>query len=239
MVKVLKIDNNNNYLVNETGDLAHNWEPNCKLYTKLEDGSILMVDPSQIRQQYGGTIFFDYENDKYIIDDGYQDILIRAGYIVLNNYSSENIYDREKGLEVRNKLFNYVDNIIFDNYVYQSMHELETKESQEIKLTFEKFGFRFTVYIDTINYIVTKNQRRKLNMLPYYPYAKEMDKYGTLYLSIFAKKIDIFAEDRDKYKIAEDFMADLVNLLNKESIHDRYRIEKLLSKKKILNWKDL
>lgn len=239
MVKVLKIDNINNYLVNETGDLAYIWDPNCKLYTKLEDGSILMVDSSQIRQQYGGTIFFDYENDKYIIDDGYQDALIRAGYIVLNEYSSKNIFDKEKGMEVRGKLFSYVGNVLLNNYTNQDNVCIEIKDNQEIKLTFEKSDYKFTVSIDTINNIVTKNQKRKLNTLPYYPYAKEMDKYGTLYLSIFAKKIDIFAEDRDKYKIAEDFMADLVNLLNKESTHDRYRIEKLLTKKKILNWKDL
>lgn len=239
MVKVLKIDNNENYMVNEIGQLSVKWSPGCKLYTTMEDGSILIVDPSQIRQQYGGSIVFEYEDDKYIIDDSFQDTLIRAGYLVLNEYSTENIFDKERGLEVRKELFSYVDKIIFENYAYREGYELTTKDNQEIRLVCEKDGYRFTVSIDTINNIVTKNQKRKLNMLPFYPFNKGMDKYGTLYISIFAKKLDPEAEEKNKYKMAEDFMVTFINLLNKNSIHDYYRIERVLLKKRIINWKDL
>ena len=81
---------------------------NLILVLKLEDGSILNVEASQIHEQYSGSIYFDYTDingtDRYFIDDDYQDWMIRCGYIVLDDYDIKKITDKNEGIKIRNEL---------------------------------------------------------------------------------------------------------------------------------------
>ena len=117
MIKIIKIDNKENYFINKiTEDKIEKYDSdneNLVLVTRLEDGSRLNVESTQIHQQYGGSIYFDYLDDRYLIDDNYQDILIRAGYIVLNKYDKEQENDKEIGLEIRNNLIQRIKNATY------------------------------------------------------------------------------------------------------------------------------
>ena len=249
MVKIIKTENSDvNYIYDKSTDkVLDKYDPNNKnliLLVSMDNESVLNVEADSIKNGYGGEISFEYQNNKYIIDDGYQDLLIRCGYIVLNNYDIEKISPEEKtfGVNVRSKLQNYVYEIVSKMW---SDKELDTpvqvsKSAQEIKMLFVKDGFEFTVKLDTINSIVNKNQQRKTNSLPFYPFIKDMDKYGTMYLSIFCKKLEKDSEYTQKYRIAEDTICTLIDLLNEYAENnDKYRFERIIVKKRINNWQGI
>lgn len=243
MIKIIKIDNRYNYLINKiTQEKIEKYDPdieNLVLVTRLEDGSVLNVESSQIHQQYGGSIYFDYLDDRYLIDDNYQDILIRSGYIVLNDYDIKQENNKNNGLELRNSLMQKIkvavykiDTSNYDRYI------TKLPNVNEVKIIFEKSGYKFTVYFNTVNNIVNKNQQRKLNRLPFYPFSKDMDKYGTIYVSIFCQKIEI-GESNIKYEIAENFIGDFIKILSEKDKEDQFHYVPLIVKKRIVNCEGL
>ena len=52
----------------------------------------------------------------------------------------------------------------------------------------EKSGDDIDIRINTVEEVVEMNHKRKDNDLPFYPFNKDMDKYGTVYVSVFYKK---------------------------------------------------
>lgn len=244
MIKIVKIDLKDNYFVDElTGIIVDKFNPDNKylnLVTKLEDDSILTVKNEQIIQKYGGQLIFEYKDDKYIIDDGYQNLLIRAGYIVKNKFdiSTNFINERSIGIEYRNILFNYIKSEMREFMKEREFsYDINYKENQSIEVIFldSDSDNKFTIIIETINSVVNKNQQRKLNELPFYPFLKSMDKYCTMYMSIFAKKISsITNSDKAKYESAEKFIIDFINRLNKNATdNDQYRFERTIIRKRI------
>lgn len=244
MIKVIKTDNKNNFFYDKkTEEKLNKYDPDNTdiiLRTELEDGSILEVDHSAISINNGSQLYFEYNNDKYIIDDGYQDLLVRAGYIILNDYNTRFIDEKDNGLVIRDKLRSFVTEIIEKMWDDKECLNYEvSKNMQELVITFSRGSYDFTVNIDTVNNIVTKNQIRKENNLPFYPFLKNMDKYGTLYLSIFAKKNDDSDEITEKYESAERFILNLCNLLNTYAEQgDEYKFERIIIKKRLNNWKE-
>ena len=116
IIKVIKTENNeDSYFYNKvTGKVQSKYEkdPNLILVTKIDD-SIVEIPNNMIEKPYGGQLIVDYsEDEKYIIDDGYQDLLIRAGYIILNDYDVENIENKESGYQTRIWLMETVKDVI-------------------------------------------------------------------------------------------------------------------------------
>ena len=72
------------------------------------------------------------------------------------------------------KVFGYTDSAPFE---YADTYYLE------------KSGYRFTIKLYNNFQIVKINQDRKINGLQFYPFDKNMDNYGTLYVSIYCQKI--------------------------------------------------
>ena len=186
MIFTVKLDKNNFFLDKITGEVLDRYDPNnenLQLNMKLKD-SILKVDFKSIIQEYGGQISVQYLDNKYIIDDGYQDTLIKCGYIVYRNYDNERIDDISVGNFIRD---NIIDNIREKLQIIENDGSINVTGNETL-LTIRNENYLYKFRFDTISNIVTKNYKRKDNSLIYYPFDKAMDKYGTIYVSIFAQK---------------------------------------------------
>jgi hypothetical protein len=243
MVKTIKLDQEDNFLYDPdtqtilpkySEDLKNEY-PNFKLRLRLPDESILTIDNENIKTEYGGNVFVQYMNDKYIIDDGYQGILCKAGYIVYDNYDIKKIYNKEEGIKLNDDIvdivvraltniyYRDVYDIIVKSYNLYYQKDRNSKIDIGIKIykgtiSFNAYygGYLYTIEINTISNIVKKNQSRKDNSLPFYPFTTDMDRYGTLYLTIFAAKNDKASEYVDKYEFPDDFVADLIKELGSD-----------------------
>lgn len=238
MIKIIKLNRGTNYLIDKnTNEIIEKYDPentDIVLVVRLEDGSVLNVDSSQIHQQVGGSIYFDYFEDRYLIDDDYQDLLIRSGYIVIDDYDKKFEMDREKGIELRKNIIEKIKGKCNNDPIDYDVPLDINHGINETKIEFEKGGFRYTVYINTINNIVTKNQTRKMNQLPFYPFDKNMDKYGTLYLSMFCQKLEPVDSPNSRFEIAEDFISKLIKSLSE--IDNQVHYVPLMIKKRIVHW---
>lgn len=217
MTKTIKLDNERNYLVDRiTGELIRKYDHNnedIQLVLQLDD-SRLVVDKSQIAMEYGDQIVVRYKDDLYIIDDGCQPIMIKAGYIVYKNYDQENILNREEGMTTLNEIMAHAHNKILDNMStfnpYSDQFVDFEYDAKYHEYSFQTGAFKYFVKLNTVTSIVSKNQLRKDNSLPFYPFDKRMDKFGTIYVSVFAEKIDYNADNSAKYDVANDFIKNLL-----------------------------
>jgi hypothetical protein len=243
MAVIDKINNINKFFDKKTGKIIRKYDPNnpnLALSIRLADKSNLIVDASEIRIQYGGQITFDYEGQKHIVDDGYRDVLIKAGYIVLNNYDCIRNDDKEAGIEIREQLMK--DALAALNNI-TSPYDTITTSTTCIKATCSTDPYNYTLSIDTINSIVTKNQERSKNNLPFYPFDKNMDKYGTLYLSFFAEKNENIIENQGnkKFQFADEHINSFILCINSicKDIGNVYKFKPLQIDKRVLNWEGL
>ena len=234
MVRTVKLDKRYNYLLDSsTGERLERFDPNNKntlLILKL-DNSILNVDSSEIHYDFG-NIIVQHNDDMFIIDDGYQNTLVKAGYIIYRDYDTNKEFDKSKGIELRNTLI---------GRIYEQLYEMLTKEFDEDyisripckEIAVRTDLFEYTINIDTINGIVAKNQQRKENSLPFFPFEKDMDKYGTAYITIYAQKIHKLTQEQGdaKFKYANSIISDLINELGFE-----FRFHNMSISKRILYW---
>ena len=214
MVKTIKIDRKNNFFIDYSNgnSVETRYDPSnpyLHLQITLDDGSILTVTPENIKQEYGGQIVVQYNDDKFIIDDGYQDVLIRAGYIVYKDFDSVKEPDKDKGVEIRTNIINSIREFL------STMSDKVEICGNETKYILDTDNFCYTFNFDTINNMVNKNQQRKNNSLAYYPFSKDMDKFGTIYLSTFARKKVKLNEEQSKfkYKFADDVIKQIISEL--------------------------
>jgi hypothetical protein len=210
MTKTIKLDNEKNYLIDRnTGDLIPKFDKDNKdlqLVIQLDD-SRLVVDSDNITVEYGDQIVVRYNDDLFIIDDGYQPTLIKAGYIVYKNYDQENILNREEGIAKLNEIMTLADDRVVNT---MTLNEWSYIDSEHHEYSYTYNGFEYSIKLNTVTSIVTKNQLRKDNSLPFYPFDKCMDKYGTIYISIFARKLNQDVEVSKKYDAANDFVKNLL-----------------------------
>lgn len=235
MNKIIKIDGENNFFIdiNDNKVLKYDKKVVESLSLRFDNNSILTVNKDQIRFE-NGQVVFEFNNDRYIVDDGYQDLLIRAGYIVMDDYDVENIEDKDFGAKLRQIFLTKTKNICNKLYGSFDIKEIKVTNFKGIKVVFNKDGYQYTIYFDTINSIVNKNQQRKIDNLPFYPFLKGMDKYGTLYVSVFCKKISSDEEiyTLDKYNNGEKFITEFIRFINFEE-ENNYKFKKIIVKKKI------
>ena len=232
MVRIIKIDGLDSFFLDQKTEEIQEFfdpeNPNLMLIMKLEDNSILNVLPDKLHKE-NGRIVFDYGPDRFIIDDGHQNTLIRAGYIILNDYDITRIEDKEEGVLVREKLL---------QDIHESLSDLSCKyfDKYSSVYTTSYNGYQYQVYIDTNNSIVDKNLKRRDKSLPFYPFIKTMDKYGTIYLSIFCKKeiTNNGPDSNTRFEIGDQIIEDLIKRLNKNEFCDQYKFTRVIVKKKII-----
>lgn len=240
MIKIVRTgeDRSKDYMFDKTDySLIKKYDKdneNLVLSVKMEDGSRISVKNDLIFRQYGGSLYFDYLGDRYLIDDGYQNVLIKCGYIVLDDYNTRYCKDKDEGGKMRDRLYTSIMKAIrtvLEKYLYVTgeIPEFETITVEgDNKFAFKKGKYQFTIAINTVNGIVSKNQERKMNNLPFYPFDKTMDKYGTIYIAIFCKKLG--DSKVLKYKVAENFISDVIKELNDSNPKHEYHYASVATK---------
>ena len=185
--KVVKVGPNKQsyFYDNNTNRVLYGYSPNNKNCTLklLYDTTPRLFGVDEIKTDRSGDLYVNINNEKFIIDDGWRSELVRSGYIVYKNYDQEMIVDNNEGLKVKNM---NRDNLI--NAFSQAHINAQEIAPFRFKFTTLKDEFDYIFYIDSLSAIVNKNQSRKLNNLPFYPFIRNMDKYGCVYISVFAKR---------------------------------------------------
>lgn len=243
MILTVKLGQDNYITDKLTGEIIDKYDPsnkNVELTIKLPE-STLKVDGNYILQQYGGNIIVQYDNDRFIIDDGYQNTLIKCGYIVYKQYDNKKVSDKYEGDKIRTMI---IDNI---RQLLPEISEKYNKPGTLIPATLkynanesilhlgdDNDHFSYMIKFNTVNFIVNKNHIRKDNDLAFYPFDKSMDKYGTIYVSVFAKKNFKVVNDPDKYTLPDTAIKDLVFSLGRD-----YHFTSLPIKNRILYWPGL
>lgn len=120
----------------------------------------------------------------YVIDDGYRNIMQRAGYFVLDNYDKEYIKDKLEGNIIHEKLKEELSDIINKSF----SNVIQTSYSEKEIYNFLKDNYRISLVLCDNIYIVNKNNERKINGLQYYPFDKNMDNFGTIYCALYMEK---------------------------------------------------
>lgn len=206
MIKIIKFDSslNQNRIIDKSIDKDVNMidrtNPNQEIRFFGIDDKEIIIPSSSIKEQYAGMLYIDDDDgNRYMFDDGYEDLLVSAGYVVLNDYD-KNLVDKVDGISIQNDILNGINSAISEldfntRYISNSKYS-EWKMSNNF--------YDFTIRAISVDYVVRMNEKRKINDLPYYPYIKGMDKYGTVYLCCFAK-------------LKPEYTIEMVSILSKET----------------------
>lgn len=210
MIQTIRLGQGNYLTDKKTGETLERYNPDNKdveLTIKLED-SILKVDGSKIQDCYGGITIVQHNNNRYIIDDGFQNTLIKCGYIVYKDYDTKHIIDKNEGLSVRDSILTSVSKIV--NTIEDC--EVTTDDENQIMISIgdESDHYSYTIRFTTVNFIVNKNHIRKDNDLCFYPFDKNMDKFGTIYVSVFAQKNFKKFNEPDKYSVPDNIIRKII-----------------------------
>ena len=76
-----------NFFINEDGTISMSYDPyfnNVFMMRCGEGKPKVQISLDKISIQPGGQIVFKWDGQKYIIDDGYRNKLIMAGYLTVN-----------------------------------------------------------------------------------------------------------------------------------------------------------
>lgn len=148
----------------------------------------------------------DVNGTTYVIDDGYRNSMIRAGYLVYKNYDELKINDRNEGAKIHDELVYLVSQAIKKAFPTIERNVIGFSENY----TLIDDGYRFTIGIYSNIDIVKKNQERKINGLQFYPFDKRMDNYGTLYITIHCQRIEENNENKSTV-IADNILKSIID----------------------------
>ena len=125
---------------------------------------------------YAGEIAAKVDDQiKVISDYPYYNKLVKAGYFVYKNYDKERVEDPDTGIELRKELFTRVMEKLYD--ILKDLPDFEDL-SYDHEYRFSDSSCKYTIKLDSVSAMVNKNMDRKDNNLKYYPYDKNLDKYG-------------------------------------------------------------
>ena len=237
MVTIIKMNNQNFLFDRATGEKVIRWDETNKnicLRCRLSDGSILTVENEQLKRKHGGDVYFEYKDDMYIVDDGYQCVMIQCGYLVADDYDKYFIMDKEGGYKLRDENILAIREICFSKEDEDETVQVETFR-YTTTFSFRENGYKYIIVFDPASRIVNRNLSRKINKLPYYPFDKKMDKYGTMYVSVFCQRYETGADNSIKFTRAKEFIYDFLDKLNqkKEGKHS-YHYVAMDSSKRII-----
>lgn len=167
----------NNYFINEDGSLSMQYDPyfnNCFILYDGDEARV-KIEIDKIFIQPGGQIVFKYNGNKYIIDDGYRDKLVMAGYI-----DSGISYEEGNSNKIKNALLKSFTTLKFENIEFGNDSISMTNHT--------KIGYDIVLYIESINKMISKNIKRSELKLPMYPTERGFDKYSSFYFRVYGKK---------------------------------------------------
>lgn len=166
-----------NYFINEDGSISMQYDPSFNKCFILGNGDSSKEIPlDTISIQKGGQIAFKYDNIKYIIDDGYRDRLVMAGYLDIDLKD-----DRpELSASIKSTIFNSLKGLKFDNLTV-------VKNTLQI-INHSKTGYDMRVEIEPLDKMISRNIKRAELKLPMYPTRQGFNRFRTLYFRVYAKK---------------------------------------------------
>lgn len=171
----------NNFFINEDGSISMQYDPyfNTCFMMYCGEGPKIKISMDKISIQNGGQIVFKFDNQKYIIDDGYRNRLIMAGYLDLPNIEEpEKDRDKQK-----------LRNAIIDLFKSRGIGDMEfTPNSVYVKSLTQ--GYEISLEIETLNKMIERNIKRTELSLPMYPTERGYSKVTSLYFRLYAKRCD-------------------------------------------------
>ena len=92
MIKTIKLDGKDNYLFdNNTGEVVYRYDDTKDLQLVLTlDDSVLNITKQKISRQFDGQIIVQHNDDRYMIDDGYYNTLIKCMQVGIFNKDTLN-----------------------------------------------------------------------------------------------------------------------------------------------------
>lgn len=138
------------------------------------------ISYNEVLKLSNGTYVFYYNDEKYIVTESTEEIIIGAGYMIINDGDKNRIDDFKEGIKVYRDLTNRVYGICKNLVRYPELHLLINKHS------WKRFCIGFTDSTVKITFLdrdimVKMNQARMTEGKKVFPYYKNMDKYSTLY----------------------------------------------------------
>lgn len=209
--KIIKVNSCNYFYDADTFEVQDRYDPEKNLnFTCTINGSVVNIMKEEIHFDEG-TIFFDHDSNHYVVDDGYRNTMIRAGYLVYQDYD-ERFSDKKEGKDLRRSIRAALVSLLgLGNpyIVYQfEITDMVPIENDGFEVYIESDICFYTVVFDTVTGVVAKNQKRKEKGLSFFPFLKNMDKNGTLYVSIFMQNKTVKELKEDIPKINPDQFID-------------------------------
>ena len=145
-----------------------------------KDKKRVAISYNDVMKLNNGKYIFYYNNERYIVNEQCEELIIGAGYIVTRNGDERRIEDYKHGMNVYKELTNRIFGICKDLVLYPELHLKIYKHS------WKKFQLGFTDNTVKITFLdrdvmVKTNQARKEEGKKVFPFLKNMDKYSTLY----------------------------------------------------------
>lgn len=208
-------------------DIYNPEDKEIKLHFENED-YIFELDSSDIHMDISGNIYFVLNDKKYIIDDGYRNVMIRCGYLFKNNFEQKYSTKDNGGVEVKKSIFKDIYNTL--NKIINSNVE---NEDDKISVIFCQDGYEFKLVFSSVEKLVSTNYDRKINKQPFYPFIKDNDRYGCVFVAIYAKRYISTASEQIKYDDADELLGNIVTNINNIS-KDNYHYKPLYIKKRVI-----
>jgi hypothetical protein len=206
------------------------YNPSLEFHHQLQNGSELIVPAEKIGYNQFVGIHFKYEDELYVIDDGWQSTLVMACYIINGDYDTIRENDKIAGSIARNEIKEHIVLAMNKRFDFDVIY---TGNNLVYKFVLDQFDI--TIEFKTINNLVSNNKERKLNSLPYYPYLKGMDKFNTYYVTLFAKRNSQWCGAACDTRELETFMQELVKNMNELETGNIYHCKIVPIEQRILN----
>ena len=216
--------NSKNFFVSKDKEIYYQYFPNLSFYM---DGTEMNSEDIYIDKS--GFPSFNYEGEKYLIDDGYRNTLQKVGYIIYKDYDQVRCDD-----SLGHQILTYITNQVSDGILgLKNKIDIIQKDNNTFVII-SKF-YKYTVILSDSFEIVSENKDRKINGIQYYPFDKRMDKYGTLYLRLFSQKLKESGElYENDLSYIENLIKDILCILNKENNNFKFSSLELPKKKVVL-----
>lgn len=214
MTKSIKL-NDDNFFCDSVSKTRVNYrdDDSIEFRCKLPDKSVIYVPNSNIV-----NMSFKFQNQVYQIDVGQNERLTTCGYLIKGEYNHLRINDQDQGIKDRTALLQRIEDALSVlQTIWGDPNISVERKNNVISLKFSENESSYSFYFDTVSSIVTYNQERKMERLPFYPFDKGVDKYESIYLSVFADSdLDMFYV----YRKIMDTVNQLIQILNSQESKD-------------------
>jgi hypothetical protein len=216
----------------------------CFIY---EDSNKQITVPAEyIKLDTSGMITFNNRDVKYIIDDGYRDTLVKVGYILADNYDESCLDDIILAEELQDRIkrqysraLEYIEKFYDDGQIILDEYGAPKTKTDvyKIRRTDHTFsitlrGWKENIVACPISKVIEVNVDRKNSNQPFYPYDKDVNKYGALFLVVYAEKQKEGADCYARHMIPEGIIKNILKSMNDNTDGISYKFNSIDTRKK-------